>query len=148
MNQTEFVTKLCDAGDLGDAWMGPLRRRAARAAVGEKYPYAPVLNARRECLILGLLCWEPGDTKRQLEAKVERAWKNRYGQKYGSVVLAFILLTILGAAISWAVQRLLDKWFPHHSTAETQALQSAWRKAAGKPANPGNDSLDSPTSPA
>jgi hypothetical protein len=43
---------------------------------------------------------------------IERT-RGNYARDYGNPLLIFILLTLVGAAISWAVQKLLDRWFPH-----------------------------------
>lgn len=129
MNQQAFVLQLCEPGELGDGWLGFARRRAARAAADGDY--SPIYNARRDCLLLALDCWREGDDAKTLKAKTREAWKRRYAKRYGSVVLAFLLMTVIGAALSWAVQRLLDRWFPNHSAVETTALQQSWRQAAG-----------------
>lgn len=36
-------------------------------------------------------------------------------QEYKSAVLAFVLLTVAGAALSWLIQRILDRLYPPHS---------------------------------
>jgi hypothetical protein len=46
------------------------------------------------------------------EVLTERA-RDDYTSGYGNPLMIFFLLTIIGAAISWAVQRLLDRWYPH-----------------------------------
>ena len=100
MDEQDFLTSLCDPGEL--------------------------TSRRRECLLLAAELWREGDDRKSLERRVREEWKARHGQEYGSVVLAFLLLTALGAAISWAVQRLLSRWWPAHTPQETRAMCRSW----------------------
>lgn len=62
--------------------------------------------------------------------RLKKAAKDRYrellAEQYGSILLIFILVTIAGAALSWAVERLLDHIFPQNQPDERRI--SALRK--------------------
>lgn len=67
-----------------------------------------------------IACAEAFDTtyggRKSTGARLKKNAKARYhellSEQYGSVIVLFILLTVAGAALSWAVERMLDWLFP------------------------------------
>lgn len=60
---------------------------------------------------------EKNHGKKSLKVRVKQAYRARLGEggrdrKYGFAVLSFLLITMLAAAISWAVERLLTWLYP------------------------------------
>jgi hypothetical protein len=51
--------------------------------------------------------------RKSLHERVKQAYKARLrGEGYGFVMITFLLITVLAAAISWAVERLLTWLYP------------------------------------
>ena len=63
----------------------------------------------------------------ELSAIVRKQLKAEAKQEYGSVVLVFVLITVLGAAISWATSRLLSWLWPDKSSMPDAARLSLIR---------------------
>jgi hypothetical protein len=56
---------------------------------------------------------QPDRGRESLRLRVKEAYKARMGDDgYGFVLVTFLLITVLAAAISWAVERLLTWLYP------------------------------------
>jgi hypothetical protein len=56
---------------------------------------------------------QDGHGRESLRQRVKQMYKARLGDDgYGFVVITFLLITVLAAAISWAVERLLTWLYP------------------------------------
>ena len=82
---------------------------------GAAYP-----SRRHEtALYLAVECWsleldeQPNFGRESLASRIKARWKqDLQDDGYGFVVVTFLLITALAAAISWAIERLLDWLYP------------------------------------
>lgn len=82
-----------------------------------RYPSA----RHRTALYLALECWgreldeQPDWGRASLASRIRDQWRQELSDDgYGIVMISFLLITVLAAAISWAVQRLLDWLYPNN----------------------------------
>lgn len=82
---------------------------------GAAYPS----HRHKTALYLAVECWgfeldeQEEHGRESLRTRMHARWKqDMLDDGYSFVVITFLLITVLAAAISWAVQRLLDWLYP------------------------------------
>lgn len=68
-------------------------------------------RARRKALRMCLDCWDESFASLPPDVRA-LALRGAIHQEYGFAIITFVLITVIAAAISWAIERFLDWRFP------------------------------------